>query len=306
MNEMVNVKEYLISLGYSNESIEKILGNNSLTNFKEDTLLIHIKNNYNFFITFGYNHKDILKMTKTLPTLYGYSIENIKQKIEDLISLGYSKSDVIKMTKLLPALYSLSIENIKQKIEDLISLGYSKSDVIKMTKTLPALYSLSIENIKQKIDDLISLGYSCEDVIKMTKTLPTLFGLSIENIKQKIEDLISLGYSKNDVIKMTKTLPTLFGLSIENIKQKIEFYKEINLEFIMVCDTKNLMQSIDLTYARYVFFKDKGIEINKNNYKKLFFDAKRFKKQYGIDKSTLLEKYNYQEYKEKKDNGIFI
>ena len=54
------------------------------------------------------------------------------------------------------------------------------------------------------------------------------------------------------------------------------------------------------------FFKDKGIEINKNNYKKLFYGAKRFEKQYGIDKSTLLEKYNYQEYKEKKDNGIFI
>ena len=201
MNEMVNVKEYLISLGYSNESIEKILGNNSLTNFKEDTLLIHIKNNYNFFITFGYNHKDILKMTKLLPTLYGYSIENIKQKMDDLISLGYSREDVIKMTKLLPALYSYSIENIKQKIE---------------------------------------------------------------------------------------------------------FYKEINLEFIMVCDTKNLMQSIDLTYARYVFFKDKGIEINENNYKKLFFDAKRFKKQYGIDKSTLLEKYNYQEYINSKKGANII
>ena len=210
------------------------------------------------------------------------------------------------MTKTLPVLYGYSIENIKQKIEDLISLGYSQEDVIKMTKLLPALYSYSIENIKQKIEDLISLGYSRADVIKMTKLLPTLFGYSIENIEQKIEDLISLGYSRADVIKMTKTLPALFGLSIENIKQKITFLGERQLDFIVIEDTKKLMQSIDLTYARYMFFKDKGIEVTKDNYRRLFYSAKIFEKQYGIDKSTLLEKYNYQEYLNSKKSANII
>ncbi len=220
------VKEYLISLGYSYDKAESILNSYAIKSFKEDTLLIHIKSNYNFFITLGYSHEDVIKMTKQLPTLYTLSIENIKQKIEDLISLGYSR----------------------------------------------------------------------EDVIKMTKTLPALYGYSIENIKQKIEDLISLGYSRDDVIKMTKQLPALYGYTIENIKLKVEFYKRINLGFIMVCDTKRLMQSIDLTYARYMFFKNQGLEITKENYTKLFYGAKNFEKQYGVDKSTLLEKYNFQEY----------
>ena len=95
---------------------------------------------------------------------------------------------------------------------------------------------------------------------------------------------------------MTNTLPTLFGLSIENIKQKITFLKQIDLDFIAVNDTKKLMQSIDLTYARFSFFKDNGMEITKENYRRLFYNAKQFEKQYGIDKSTLIEKYNYQEY----------
>ena len=55
-------------------------------------------------------------MTKDLPTIYGYSIENIKQKITDMIELGYTREEVIKMTKSFPAIYSYSIENIKQKI----------------------------------------------------------------------------------------------------------------------------------------------------------------------------------------------
>ena len=266
---MVNdvVKEYLISLGYNNEDIENILACNSLKSFKEDTLLIHIKDIYNLLISLGYSREDVIKMTKTFPALYGYSIENIKQKIDDLISLGYSRADVIKMTKTFPALYALSIENIKQKIEDLISLGYSRADVIKMTKLLPALYSYSIENIKQKIEDLISLGYSHENVIKMTKSLPSLY-----------------------------------SYSIENIKQKIIFLREIQLDFIAIEDTKQLMQSIDLTYARYMFFKDKGIEVTRDNYRRLFYDAKQFEKQYGIDKSSLLEQYNYQEYLNSKNN----
>ena len=58
-------------------------------------------------------------MTKSLPAIYGLSIENIKQKIEDLKELGYTQEEVIKMTKSLPTIYSYSIENIKQKIEDL-------------------------------------------------------------------------------------------------------------------------------------------------------------------------------------------
>ncbi len=184
----------------------------------------------------------------------------------------------------------------------LISLEYSRADVIKMTKSLPALYSYSIENIKQKIEDLISLGYSRADVIKMTKLLPALYSYSIENIKQKIEDLISLGYSRADVIKMTKSLPALYGYNIENIKQKITFLRTIDLGFVVIEDTKQLMQSIDLTYARYMFFKEKGIEVTRDNYRRLFYNAKIFEKQYGIDKSSLLEKYNYQEYLNSKNN----
>ena len=256
-----NAEEVLLKLGYSKEDAENILNNESLVSFKGDTLVVRIKINF-----------------------------------ECLIALGYSKEDVLKMTKQFPSLYGLSIENIKKKIGDLMSLGYSKEDVLKMTKLLPSLYNLSIENIKKKIEDLILLGYTKEDVLKMTRLLPSLYSISIENIKQKIENLISLGYSKEDALKMTKLLPTLYGLSIENIKKKIIFYKQNNLDFIVVDDTKNLMQSIDLTYARFMFFKEKNIEISQDNYSRLFYNAKQFEKQYGIDKSTLLEKYNYQEY----------
>lgn len=95
---------------------------------------------------------------------------------------------------------------------------------------------------------------------------------------------------------MTKLLPTIYGLSIDNIKQKINFYKSLDLEFIVLNDTKNLMQSVKLSYARLMFYKDRNIEISELNYIKLFVDQKRFEKQYEISKEEILKMYNYDEY----------
>ena len=162
--------------------------------------------------------------------------------------------------------------------------------------------------MKQKIEDIISLGYTKEEVIRMTKNFPSIYGLSIESMKQKIEDIISLGYTKEEVIKMTKILPSIYGLSIENMKQKIEFYDSIDMHELAVINPKQLMQSVNLSYARYSFYKDRGIDIDMNNYRKLFVGQKDFEKAYRITKKELLEKYDYNKYKEEKEkeNGRII
>ena len=54
------------------------------------------------------------------------------------------------------------------------------------------------------------------------------------------------------------------------------------------------MQSVDLTYARYEFFKNQAKLINQENYRLLFYGNKQFTKQSGIDKTELLEKYSYR------------
>ena len=214
------------------------------------------------------------------------------------IELGYTEEDYLEIKNshsLEKMKEETLIKKVKENYDFLVSLGYSQEDVIKMTKSSPSIYNYSIENIKQKIEDMEKLGYSQEDVIKMTKSLPTIYGLSIDNIKQKIEDMEELGYSQEDVIKMTKSLPTIYGLSIENLKQKIEFYDSIGLHSLVIKDTKQLMQSTKLSYARYMFYKEKGIIIDEKNYSKLFIGQKRFEKTYGITKESLLEMYPYED-----------
>ena len=218
---------------------------------------------------------------------------------ELFLELGYSENEYVEIVntyQIITMKLETLMRKVKENYEFLISLGYSKEEVIKMTKSFPQIYDLSLENIKQKIEGIEELGYNREEVIKMTKSFPSIYGLSIENIKQKIEDIEALGYSREEVIKMTKNLPSIYGFSIENIKQKIEFYDSIGLHSLAIVAPKNLMQSTKLSYARYMFFKEKGIVIDETSYRKLFVGQKQFEKQYGLTKNEILQKYPYEEW----------
>ena len=228
---------------------------------------------------------------------------------EKFLEFGYTEEEYYEIRESY-GVSNYSDETLLKKFSNItlffLELGYTKEEVIKMTKVLPNIYGLSIENIKRKINDMVSLGYTKEEVIKMTKTLPNIYGYSIENIKQKINDMVSLGYTKEEVIKMTKTLPTIYGLSIENIKQKLDFYDSINMRELTVVNSKLLMQSVALSYARYKFYLSMGIEINMKSYRRLFINNKLFEKTYGITRQEILEKYNYDRYMEENRNGRTI
>ena len=117
-----------------------------------------------------------------------------------------------------------------------------------------------------------------------------------KKINKVFDFLLSLGYPREEIIEMTKAFPGIYSYSIENMKQKIGFYDSIGMHELAIIDAKLLMQSVDLSYARYEFFKENGIEINMANYRKLFICQKQFEKQYGVTKQELLEKYDYNEF----------
>ena len=118
---------------------------------------------------------------------------------------------------------------------------------------------------------------------------------------KKVHGIINLGYTREEVLDMTISLPSIYGFNIENIKEKVEFYDSIGMHDLLVVNTKNLMQSVALSYARYKFYLSLGINISMDNYEKLFINNKVFEKLYGIKKEELLNRYSYEEYIESKE-----
>lgn len=250
------------------------------------------------FIELGYTSDEFKKIRNDYSaarTTDAVFYKNVIRNYKWFLDLGYTNEEIKKMTKFSPALYCLTLDNLNKKIDNLIMLGYSKKDVIKMIKKFSLIFSININTIKQKIKDIEAIGYTETEVLHMTKTFPIIFSLDIENIKQKNKDLEKLGYTPDEVKKITITFPQIYSFSINNIMLKIEFYDSIELHNMVVKDPKNLMQSVNVSYARYKFLERKGINVTMVNYKKIFIDNKKFEAQYKITKETLLKKYNYEE-----------
>ena len=163
-----------------------------------------------------------------------------------------------------------------------------------MIKKMPTILCISMDNIISKINNLIELGFSQKDIINIIKSFPSILGLTIENIKNKIDNITKLGYSYNETLFIIKNLPSIFGYTLENIKGKIEFYNLIGLHDLFIKYPKKLMMSIELVYARYMFYKDMGINIDMNNYSKLYHSNKQFYNRFGITKEELINKYPYE------------
>lgn len=288
------MEELFLSLGYTKEDYKNIRSHYAIRELTDETLINHVNDIYNYLIEYGYSKNDVVRITKKSPFIYGCTLDNIKNKIEELSKFNYSKNDIIKMSKSFPSIYGLSNTNINNKISDLVKLGYTKNDVIIMTKKLPAIYGYTIDNIKNRIKYLCDLGYNYNDVIRMTTLYPNIFSSSLNKINQIIEDFCELGYTMNDFIFMSISFPQIFGLSIDTIKRKVTFYNSIGIHELPILKPKNIMISVDLCYARYMYLKSIGVEINIDKCTNLFRGNSDFKKRFGITKEELLMLYNYE------------
>ena len=71
----------LIELGYGADDAREITLGYGVSGYKDSSLSDKIKENFASLQELGYSQDDVIKMTKSLPTIYSLSIDNMKQKI---------------------------------------------------------------------------------------------------------------------------------------------------------------------------------------------------------------------------------
>lgn len=325
----------IISLGYTR--LEVISMTKKLSKLFTYSIE-NMKKKIDDMVSLGYKRQDVIDFGKIVPVIYGFSIENIKERFKYMNGLGFTDKDVIKITKTFPYFYCLSINNIEKRINDLVetynysyndvlkmirlnaniisgsvtrfdnflnkivALGFDKFVVLRMLKIFPQICSLSLENLKSTMAYMTTLGYNQSDVLYVIGCNPKIFSYSISKIKSIFDLLLSFGYSTEEVIKITKELPSIFGFATQNLEDKKAFYDEIGIGDIFLHDPKQIIQSVDLSYARYMFYKSIGIDIDMNNYNLLFLNQKYFEKKYSKTSDDLISEYNYDEHLDKEQS----
>ena len=321
--------DYLINIGYTKEQIISMIKRNPQLTCLD---IRHIDNRIQELVNLGIDKKRILSITSRCSELLDYTIETLIDKKEFLLKLGYSLEEIKKMFKIFPQFLKYSKETILEGIDNLKKIGFSHDEVIRITVNRPfvfvnkansvrefidiiVLLELNVEDIRKiilkepnvlnyhfnDIDDkltyLLVLGFNYEDIIKIIKVYPTIFTYDINSINSKINLLESFGFKKEKILISLVNYPAFIGFSLNNIERKLNYLRSINLLDIFVLEPKQLIQSVELIYARYEFFKSKNIEITMNNYRKLFDGEIYFVSKYNITKEDLMKRYPFNENK---------
>lgn len=329
------IRNIFIEYGFEKEAIDKVLSYHPVCNFADDTLTSRVQGVFKELLLLGYKKNEVRKMINIHPVLLCYELGTSTKKINDLVKIGYRLEEIRKITKYCPQILGYSMDKIEERISNLLSYGLNKKDVLKMTKyapsilgeditlvnnkikflkelgfdntcymikKLPALLTYDSESLVGKINNFVSMGYEKQEVIEMIKKNPKLLSYSEKRLKDDFNSVINLDIEKDKVLYIFKQLSSLFGSDIEKTKGKILFFREMGLENIVLEKPRNLIQSIELTYARYNYLKDIGEDITTQDYNKLFIDGKYFKRKFGKSKEELLEMYNYEEYLKEREN----
>lgn len=82
MEELINL---LCNLGYTKDESKEILNTYPLNTYKPETLKKKIEEINMYMEKLGYSKAEVIKMTKNLPSIYSYSTDTLKQKIEEYI-----------------------------------------------------------------------------------------------------------------------------------------------------------------------------------------------------------------------------
>ena len=157
-----------------------------------------------------------------IPSLFGYSIENLRLKVEYITEeLGLS----LDVFEKLPSLFNYSIENIREKVEYITGeLGLS----LDIYKKFPKLFSYSVEdNLKPKVEYITEeLGLGLD----VFEKVPILFSFSLnKRIKPRTAFLEKKG-KKYSLLNHIVRNDSIFCSRMA--KCSLEEYEEFREEYV--------------------------------------------------------------------------
>lgn len=303
IHSMKNRIEEFKSIGYSSkDTIKILLDTPNLFGFNFQNLVEKINN----FYEIGFTEKQFIKASVKNTSILCISQKKLYSKFNFYESLGFDRENIIKMISEFPPFFNITDNHFLDRFTELFNMGFSKENIIKIIVSCPEIAVLSKNNIEEKFNNIKSLGFTEEEAVYLIVHCSSLFTLSFNSINTKIDKLIGLNYTKEEVLLMFKGFPQLVTLSFETLKSKLEFFELLDLREVILKNPKELMQSVKLNYARYMFYKnEENTIIDSTNYRKLFIGQAKFVELYKIDNKSLIEKYPYSGIEEFKNERTF-
>ena len=133
-----------------------------------------------------------------------------------------------------------------------------------------------MKKIYLKLNTFLNLNISNNVIIKILSVSPQIFGYKEEKIAEVIEIFKSYSYSSADILLILMKFPSVFSKSKHALIEQLEFYKQEGLEYLILKNPRNLIQSVSLTRIRLQFLRDNNI----SSYQSLYLNSNDFNKRF--------------------------
>lgn len=279
----------LNSYNYSKNQINRVLKCYLLMRYTDETLANVIKNSYTFFEGKDHSANEIKKMTLMFPSIFAYSEEKKNLTYTFFEKKGYSAEEIKKMTLMFPTIFSYGEEKRSLTYTFFEKKSYSADEIKKMILARPAIFGNGKKKKTSTYTFFEEKRYSAEEIKKIILMFPQIIGYSIKKKDLTYTVFEENNYSVEEIKKIVLELPQILGYSKENKEQKLYLYQKLDIKKHMIKRPKDMMQSTNLTYCRWLFLND--INFYNDNPLKLFASQKQFKKQHGHSNIDIKEKY---------------
>jgi len=263
---------------------------------------------FKYFRDLEIEEKDIIRMFLNCPTICTLGEVNLDISISNLLDNMKDKELVIELIVKNSIVLSYSNKTINDKFKWFYDKGYTNRQSAYIVSKAETILTLDFGNnngidgnMDRKYKYLLQdLKYTKEEIVGITYLFAEYYALGLDTLKNRFDNLIRLGFGFDNAKKIFYNYPKILSIKEETLNDKYDYYLKLDMLNIFMEKPKYLMQSIELTDARYKYLINKGLEVSKTNYDKLFVSSKRFKKNYGIDNDELLNKNkenggNYEE-----------
>lgn len=242
-----------------------------------------------------YTEEEIRKIIYMHPNIILLEESNLDIHYDFFDIFSFKKPQIDKIIKTFPSFFSLSSNNLQSKVEYFKNKNYTKEEIAKMLLKLPSLFNHDEEKYDSIYSFFTDRGYSKEQIKYITITFASVFSYGDKTLQSKYDSIKNCDYKDEEIIEITSALPSIYGSSTTSIEEKLKFYNSLGLKKSILDKPTNLIQSIELSYARYNFFLDNNILITDDNRYLLFIGNETFARRFNITKEELLNNYPYTE-----------
>ncbi|MEM5830303.1 MAG: hypothetical protein QXL82_02215 [Candidatus Aenigmatarchaeota archaeon] len=114
----------------------------------------------------GLENNAINKIVKINPKILVLDIETMKEKIKYLESLGVK--NIARVIKVFPSIFGYSLKYLKAKVDFFKQLGYTQEEIAKEIERNPTMFSSSLKTVVARTLYAISKGYKLKSLSNLT------------------------------------------------------------------------------------------------------------------------------------------